>query len=101
MLLTHQNGFKLLVPEIYFTALNRTVLPYPLPQILHLREKPGFLRIANGKNLKFSLRNPVFLVLLRMVHSGQSYAASTLAASKLIQKKQLTTTFAEVYHQIY
>jgi hypothetical protein len=33
-----------------------------LTQILHLREKPGFLRIANGKNLNFSLRNPVFLL---------------------------------------
>jgi hypothetical protein len=44
---------------------------YIVTQILHLREKPGFLRMANGKNLNFSLRNPVFLVLLRMVHSGQ------------------------------
>jgi hypothetical protein len=34
---------------------------------MHLHEKPGFLRIANAKNLNCSLRNPVFLVLLTMV----------------------------------
>jgi hypothetical protein len=38
-----------------------------IAQILHLREKPGFLRMAHGTNLNFWLRNPVFLVLLRMV----------------------------------
>jgi hypothetical protein len=38
-----------------------------LAHILHLGQKPGFLRITLLEKLNLTFRNPVFLVLLRMV----------------------------------
>jgi hypothetical protein len=34
--------------------------------VLHQRQKPGLLRLLQPESLNFSLRNPVFQVLLRM-----------------------------------
>ncbi len=56
-----------------------TLLKYA--QILHQGEKPGFLRMTNGQTLYFWLRNPVFLVLLRMV---QDLSMEKLAVVRLV-----------------